>query len=139
MRPIAESRFFSSNSSSTNMRSAPRSPRNFSSVRGSRPVAVREVRAQDVWSSACAARSFACSPAGRASRTRPHHVHVERRPGVLEREQPDPQGAFHERHAVPRRALADDRGKAGIGDDQTLYDKPVALDMNPGGVVVSLR
>ena len=37
MRPIAESRFVSSNSSLTNWRSAPRSPRNFSSVRGSRP------------------------------------------------------------------------------------------------------
>ena len=37
MRPIALSRFFSSKSSSTIERSAPRSPRNFSSVRGSRP------------------------------------------------------------------------------------------------------
>ena len=37
MRPIALSRFDSSNRSPTNVRSAPRSPRNFSSVRGSRP------------------------------------------------------------------------------------------------------
>ena len=37
MRPIAESRRVSSNSSLTNCCSSPRSPRNFSSVRGSRP------------------------------------------------------------------------------------------------------
>ena len=57
MRPIALSRLVSSNRSATNERSWPRSPRNFSSVRGSRPSpSAKFVRS--VCSSAAAARSF---------------------------------------------------------------------------------
>ena len=60
MRPMALSRFVSSNSSSTIERSAPRSPRNFSSVRGSRPSPSAKF-ARSVCSRAAAARSLTCS------------------------------------------------------------------------------
>ena len=125
---MALSRFFSSNSSSTIERSAPRSPRNFSSVRGRRPSP-----------SAKFARSV-CSSVGRGPlvdllRLADHPlelgadgVDVDGHAGVLEREQADAQGALDERAPIPRRALPQERGEGRVRQGQAVDDDPVALD-----------
>ena len=92
-------------------RSAPRSPRNFSSVRGSRPSPSAKF-ARSVCSSASAAFSLTVS-AWRIELLElgPHDVDVDRDAGVLEGEQADPQGALDERRAVVGRALGEERGE----------------------------
>ena len=125
IRPIALSRFVSSNSSSTNARSAPRSPRNLSSVRGRRPSPSAKF-ARRTWSSASAAVVLACSVWRELLELVADEVDVDRRGRVLEREQADLQGALDERRPVRRLALGEDGGERRVADDQAVDDDPVA-------------
>ena len=128
IRPIALSRFFSSNSSSTIVLSAPRSPRNFSSVRGSRPSPSAKF-ARRVPSSA--ERGLLVDRFGLAHQLLelgPHDVDVDRDAGVLERQQADPEATLEERRAVVGRALGKERGERPVVDDEPLDDDPLPVE-----------
>ena len=63
---------------------------------------------------------------------RAHGVDVDRHPGVLERDQADAQGAFHERTPIPRRALPQERGEGRVRQGQALDDDAVTLEADRG-------
>jgi hypothetical protein len=120
MRPIAESRRRGSNSSSTIDFSLPRSPRNASRVRGSRPPSSPKL-ARSTCSRAAAACSFACAALGReAVELRAHRVHVQGDPDALERGQADPQRALHEDGVVVHRLGDEPRGEGAVREGQAV-------------------
>ena len=128
MRPMALSRLVSSKSSSTIPRSAPRSPRNFSSVRGQAPVAVGEVRAEGLLEGLGRLLVHRFRLADELLELRANDVHVDRHAGVLEGEQADPDGPLGEVDAIRHRALGHEGGQGWVADDQAIDDDAVALD-----------
>ena len=126
--PIALSRFVSSNRSVTNAWSRPRSPRNVSSVRGSRPSPSAKF-----WRSIEVERGR--RPLVRLGGSRqepvelaPDRIDVDRDASVLEREQADPEGPLDDRRAVRRRALREEPGEPRVGQHEPLDDDPVAVE-----------
>jgi hypothetical protein len=123
-RPIALSRFDSSNSSVTNAWSRPWSPRNASSVR----VAVGEVLAEQVAERGRGLLVGLGGPDQQPVELAPDRVDIDGHPGVLERDEADPEGSLEERRPIVRRSLGDEQGQAGVGQREPLHDDPVALD-----------
>ncbi len=82
MRPMALSRFVSSNSSSVSERSLPRSPRKASSVRGRRPVAVGEVLPEELVQGGGGLRVGVLRLAQEGGELRPHRVDVDGHDGA---------------------------------------------------------
>ena len=134
IRPIALSRFVSSNSSFTNERSAPRSPRNRSSVRGRRPSPSAKFWPERLVQRLSRAGVDLLGLAHELLELRPNDVDVDGRARILEREQPDPQGPFDERRTILRRALPQDRREGRVADDQAVDDDPVGSTETSAGV-----
>ena len=128
IRPMAESRRSSSNSSRVKLRSWPRSPRKASRVRGRRPSpSAKFVRStSSTW---VATRSLSVS-AWRIDglELAAHDVHVERGAGILQRDEPDAQGPAHERGPLLRRTAPHEGGQPGIDEAEVPDDEPVRGD-----------
>ena len=120
-------------------RSAPRSPRNFSSVRGSRPSpSAKFVRS--VCSSAWAARSLTCS-AWRTSRSNSAWTTstLTVTPASWSASSPMRRARSTSAGAVVDRALGQERGERRVGEDEALDDDAVALEADPRGQRRRLR
>ena len=133
IRPMALSRFFSSNSSSTMPRSAPRSPRNCSSVRGSRPSPSAKLVRRVCSSVAAAPLVDLLGLADEPLELAADDVHVDGDAGVLEREQADAQGALDDGRAVVAGTVGQVRGERRVAEDEALDHDAVAVDADPGG------
>ena len=128
MRPMAESRRVSSNSSLTNCCSCAPVAEELLERPGQAPVAVREVGAQHVLDGA---RGLLVDRRGLGDELlelAAHDVHVHRRRGVLEREQADAQRALHHGRAVRGLALGERRGQHPVREDEALDDDAIAVD-----------
>ena len=133
MRPIALSRFVSSNSSST--MPAQRAPVAEELLEGPRQaaVAVREVRAKRLLEGGGRAFVDLLGLADHPLELGPDGIDVDRHPGILERDQADAQRALDERAPIPRRALPQERGEGRVRQGQALDDDPVAFERGPIG------
>ena len=96
------------------------------------PVAVREVGAQGLLEGGRGTLVDLLRLADHPLELRADGVHVDRDPGVLQRDQPDPQRTLHERTPIPRRALPQERGEGRVRQGQALDDDPVAFQADRG-------
>ena len=128
MRPMAESRLVSSNSSVTNFWSAPRSPRNRSSVRGQPTVAIREVRAEDVLHGPRRLLVGGRRLGHELLELAPDDVRVHRRRGVLEGEEADAQRALRDGGTLRLVALREGGGERAVHEDEPLDQDALAVD-----------
>ena len=69
----------------------------------------------------------------------PDDVDVDRRRGVLEGQQADPQGALDHGRALAGLALGERRGEDRVREDESLDDDPVAVDAHLGCGVRAAR
>ena len=130
--PIALSRFDSSNRSVTNAWRRPRSPRNASRVRGSRPSPSAKFWRRSSLERGRGPLVGLGGPAEEPVELASDGVDVDRDAGVLERDEADPEGALDERGPVVRRPLGDEPGQPGIDQDEPLDDDPLTVEPDDG-------
>ncbi len=133
---MAESRRDSSNRSVTNVRNWPRSPRNFSRVRGRRPSPSakfwRSIEVEGRTRPLAGCLGLAQEPLELA----PDDIHIERHTCVLEGRQADPQRTLEECHAVLLGPLGHERGKVGVDEDEALHGHPVSVHPDDAGTAI---
>ena len=95
-------------------------------------VAVREVRAQRLLERGRGAFVDLLRLADQALELGLDHVDVDRHARVLERDEPDPQGALDEGGLVVARSFGEEGGEAVVGDDQALDDDAIAIEADAG-------
>ena len=133
MRPIALSRFDSSNSSSTIGSQRAAVAEELLERARQAAVAVGEVRAERLLERERGLLVDRFGLADQLLELGPDDVDVDRDACVLEREQADPEGAPDELGAVIGGAFGEECGQGRIVEDQPLHDDPVTLDADPRG------
>ena len=96
------------------------------------PVPVGEVRAQRLLEGNGGALVHLLGLAQDAFELGPDDVDVDAHAGVLERDQPDPQGAFDERRPIVCRPLGERRRERRVVEDEAVHDDPVAQHLDAG-------
>ena len=128
IRPIALSRFFSSNSSSTIDLERAAVAQELLERPGQAAVAVGEVRAQGALERERGLLVDRFGLAHQLLELGPHDVDVDRDAGVLEGQQADPDSTLEERGAVVGRPLGKERGERPVVDDEPLDDDPLPVE-----------
>ena len=97
---------------------------------GQAPVPVGEVRAQRLLERHGGALVHLLGLAQDAFELGPDDVDVDAHARVLERDQPDAQGALDECRPIVGRAIAERRGERRVVEDQAVHDDPVAQHLD---------
>ena len=133
IRPIALSRFVSSNSSLDERAKRALVAEEPLERPRQAPVAVREVRPERLVQRLRGPDVDLLGLADELLELRPDDVDVDRHARVLEREQSDLQRPLDEGRPILDRPLREEGGESRVPDDEALDDDPVAFDADLGG------